>query len=122
MSWNTVQPRGEVEKKNVAKEAMGGGTSKPRAPRFHRMSIVAAENGVSVEHTIKKFPKTEKTKGAEDTQVNPSPSGPWGDGTDTKTHVLGSDHPMMAHVNALHEHFASNSGSGGGGDNDLDED
>ena len=120
MAWDTgpgSQPRGAAEAKNIASEAMGG-KSKPRAPRFHRMSITAAENGVSVEHTVKKFSKGEKTRGGNDTAVNPSPSGPWGDRTweESKTHVLNSDHPMMAHINALHEHFGGSSDSDDDGD------
>lgn len=114
MAWDTgpaSQPRNVAEAKNIASAAMGGqgkdGSGKPRAPKFHRMSITAAENGVSVEHTVKKFPNKEKTKGGQDTPVNPSSSGPWGEGAETKTHVLGSDHPMMQHLNALHEHFSS---------------
>lgn len=122
MSWDTgpnSQPRGTVEKQNLAAEVMGGKTkgNHPRAPKFHRMSITAAENGVSVEHTVKKFKNDTKHKGGNDTPVNPSSTGPWGEGTDTKTHVLGNDHPMMAHLNALHEHFTS-----GNTDDSLGED
>lgn len=122
MAWNTQQPKGRSEKAQVAADAFDNKSPNPATPsrpsrKFHRMSITAAENGVSVEHSIKKFRNATKERGGQDTPVNPSSSGPWGSGDDveTKTHVLGNDHPMMAHLNALHEHF---SGSG----NDQDED
>lgn len=110
-------PKGQLsgkEKMETAAGAFGNtpnNSGKPakKGHKFHGMDITAAENGVSIRHTIKKFKNAEKTRGAQDTPVNPSSSGPWGDETTSKTHVLGNDDPMMAHVNALHEHFSSNS-------------
>ena len=104
------QPRSDVEKQNVAAEAMGGQTKggKPRAPRFHRMSITAAANGVSVDHDVKVPVKKGKTGGQEFHGSSLPTSGEDGTRTHNSTHVFGGDHPVMHHIHAIHKHIMDN--------------
>lgn len=116
MTWKDQQsqPRGDVEKANIASEAFGGqGKGKPRAPKFHRMSITAAENGVSINHTMKvKTGKTSKT-GARSGSSFPMSGSDDGVTEKNTEHVFGNDHPVMHHLHAIHKHIASNIGGMG---------
>lgn len=110
MAWKDQmsQPRSDMEAGNIAAEAMGGETKgKPRAPRFHRMSIEAAANGVTINHTVKVPVKQGKTKGEQFPGGGASPSLA---GSDGERHVetqgvFGHDHPIMQHVHAIHKHM-----------------
>lgn len=98
--FDRPQPRGQAEMKNVAAEALGQKGGKPHAPRFHRMSITAAENGHSISHTIVK--KRKPPKGGVD---NTSPGVSDGEDHVSKEAVFGHDHPIAQHIQAIHDHM-----------------
>jgi len=103
--FNRPQPRSEEEMHNVAAEAMGFGAGRKKAPRFHRMSISAAENGFSIDHTMEHEP--------EDNDRNRESGDPFHqERHTTKTVVFGHDHPMSAHIHALHDHMKQFHGEG----------
>jgi hypothetical protein len=99
--FDRPQPRGQTEMQNIASESFGQtkpGT-KPRSPKFHRMSITAAENGFSLDHTVE---KKRKPRPNDDSRG----IGPETDHV-SKTAVFGHDHPISHHIKALHDHMVS---------------
>lgn len=87
---NAPQPKGDQEKTKIARETMGldEGKQKQTAPKFHKMSIASGENG-----------------GAVVDMHDPS-----GNPTEKKPHIIGSDHPVMAHIDAIAQHCSKSSG------------
>jgi hypothetical protein len=100
--FNRPQPRGDAEMKNVAAESFGQGkpgksSGRPRSPRFHRMSITAAENGFSLDHTVEKKSQRKNSDGGMDPMTDHV----------SKTAVFGHDHPISHHIKALHDHMVT---------------
>jgi hypothetical protein len=129
MAWKDQQsqPRSDIEKGNIAAEAMGMPTKgKARAPRFHRMSITAAANGVSVNHTMKVKVKRGHTTNSGEQRGSTLPTSGDDMTHHDSEHVFGGDHPVMHHINAIHQHIMTNLKSTGtmpaGAVDDDDED
>ena len=104
------QPRDRGEKENVAREVLGQKThSRTHAPKFHRMSITAAQNGVSINHTMKVPVKKGKNTNSGQISGGVTPmSGDDGMVHKDTEHVFGHDHPVMEHLHAIHQHIMTN--------------
>lgn len=91
---NQPQPKTDPEKSSVARSVMGlDDSEKPRAPRFHHISIASAANGATVEH---RHPPKPPKKGEHGEAMSTSSE-------EAKPFVVGEDHPIMKHVNAIHD-------------------
>lgn len=110
MTFHPRQPGNNAEKAQVAASAMGMKLPKAhKTPgKFHRMSIDAAENGVTVEH----FTHSEKEHGGANTPSFPE--------TKSTKHVIQHGHKMHSHIQALNDYFTDPSGTQPDGDSDND--
>lgn len=96
--FDVPQPRGQAEIANVASEAMGMKGGKLHSPKFHRMSISAAENGYSVDHTIESEPSdNDRNRNSSDPMAGQGPH------HTTKTHLVTTGHPAYHHIQAIHD-------------------
>lgn len=101
---NPAQPATPSGKAQVAHEAMGGEGKPPKnlskghkiGGKLHGIDIEAASNGFQLTHRVKKFKKNNDEAGASD---HPT----FEDMVSTK-HVIGDNHPMAAHINAIHDY------------------
>ena len=98
----TTQPSTPTEKASTARAAMGGDEpEKAGGHKFNNIRIERAENGVNIEHS---HPHS-----------HPRKRGPEGGGgidldhSHTSRIVVPHDHPIMKHVQAIHDHVASQS-------------
>lgn len=88
---NAPQPKGDQEKTKIARETMGldEGKQKQTAPKFHKMSIASGENGGATVEMHDQDPASSMNK---------------------KPHIIGNDHPVMAHIDAIAQHCSKSSG------------
>lgn len=104
---NQAQPSTRKEKAAVVSGAFGNtsdpspahsnrGTAPHKGPKLHGIDIEAASNGYQLNHRVKKFRKNDREEGG---GSHPS----FEDMVSTK-HVINDDHPMAAHIQALHEY------------------
>lgn len=101
--FDRPQPRSSQEMENISAESMGQQPSgKMHAPRFHRMSISAAENGYSVDHTVEDEPSdNDRNRDSGDPMAGQGPH------HTTKTHLVTAHHPAYHAIHAIHESLTS---------------